>query len=107
MTESEPGSITNLEGNWQLTGSLITISFTKEVVSGQMFCNTYFGTYTTSTTSTCEGEIKLDSLACTQVGCQENSQEYQYLKALQSATSYLVSETTLSIGELEFSRVAE
>jgi heat shock protein HslJ len=91
----------DLVGSWQVTsfftgtavtspvtGSTLTADFTREQISGNSGCNTYTGPYTASGTT-----IKIGPLASTLRACADsavNTQEQQFLAALQLATAYSV-----------------
>ena len=89
-----------LEGSWDVTGynngkqatvspvtgSTLTAIFTPDQVSGSAGCNTYSGGYTIEGTT-----LKIGPLASTMKACADeavNTQEQQFLAALQAATTF-------------------
>ena len=98
-----------LEGSWDVTGynngkqavvspvagSKLTAIFTADQVSGAAGCNTYSGGYTIDGTT-----IKIGPLASTQKACADeavNTQEQQFLAALQASTTYSQSGNILTL----------
>jgi uncharacterized lipoprotein YbaY/heat shock protein HslJ len=92
-----------LEGvNWVLartiSGTEITALFEGGQLSGSAGCNTYFGTYVTSS-SRGQNTISVSELGTTRMMCAEEimEQEQEYLAALQSATNYSIEGAMLEI----------
>jgi heat shock protein HslJ len=98
----------DLVGSWKVTsfftgtavtspinGSTLTADFTREQISGNSGCNTYRGPYTASGTT-----IEIGPLASTLRACADaavNTQEQQFLAALQLATGYSVAGDQLDL----------
>ncbi|NES24669.1 MAG: META domain-containing protein [Symploca sp. SIO3E6] len=89
------------EGNWQLIDSPITLELFDGQDYGRMYCNSYFGSYQfpqdIGISSSC-GEltpIRFTEQASTEVGCEGNQKEYEYLQALNSVQAYEVCDDTL------------
>jgi heat shock protein HslJ len=79
-----------------IEGSMITLEFTdKGLVVGSGGCNAYSGPYTVQ-----DGELRIGKVTSTLMACNEqavSNQEGQYLQALQTASRFDVTESTLSI----------
>jgi heat shock protein HslJ len=98
-----------LRGSWEVTsiytgsavsspvaGSTLTLEFTNDEVSGDGGCNSFSGAYTVRGTDA----ITIGPLASTLKACADpalDTQEQQYLAALQLAETYRVSGDTLTL----------
>jgi len=77
----------SLGGQWQLSGSSITIQFDNNKASGFSGCNRYFA----STTQQGNGKLTFGFIGSTKKMCmnsQANKQESSYLRALRQISSY-------------------
>jgi putative lipoprotein len=97
------GQASALEGtSWVLADTLpdteLKALFENGQVSGSAGCNSYNGTYVTTTVGGVN-KIRIGPLASTMMMCEEAvmEQEQAYLAALQSARSYLVEENVLTL----------
>jgi heat shock protein HslJ len=78
-----------------IPGTSVSLQFANGNLSGFAGCNSYNGTYTT----TASGGITVGPITSSQALCDENimNQEQTYLSSLQSASSYTISGTTLTL----------
>jgi heat shock protein HslJ len=94
----------NLEGtDWILSNTLpgtsITINFANGNLSGFAGCNSYNATYSSTRAAGPSNDISLGPISSTQQLCSEEimGQEQGYLTSLQSASSYAIDGTTLTL----------
>lgn len=105
---------TELEGEWQLEDSPITLDLSDLSTgsdNGNMYCNTYKGSYiTVRNQPQCGGTlpISFSPQESTKVGCEENPLESEYLQSLEYAEQYEVCGDVLTlegpIKDLQFRR---
>jgi heat shock protein HslJ len=94
----------NLVGtDWYLgetiPGTSILLQFANDSLTGFAGCNTYNASYTSTLAAGPTNDISVGPITTTQMACTpENlAQEQAYLTSLQSATSYTISGTTLTL----------
>ena len=75
----------------------VTLAFLEGRVSGRSGCNRYSGPVEVGTTTMKVGPLISTKMACMEAGLMQ--QESAYLNALQSAQSYSIDGTTLSISD--------
>ena len=89
-----------IEGEWELVNTPITIVFNEGSDSGHMYCNSYVGSYETKDKAlNCGGKISIhfgDQFG-TLVGCSENSQENEYITSLKASDQYEVCKNVLTM----------
>jgi heat shock protein HslJ len=96
-----PWNVVNYNNGKQATVSLaldstITLEFGAEgTVTGNATCNTYNGSYKTDGDSVTVGPLATTRMACASE--ELNTQEQQYLAALQNAATYDITNGTLTI----------
>lgn len=86
----------SLAGNAVLSGTMITIEFSDDQVSGSAGCNHYEGSYQAR-----ENSLSVDNVFSTEMGCLEPTgileQETAYLTALRVATTYQITADRLEM----------
>ena len=102
--------------NWILNGTIPGTSITLDVgngtLSGFAGCNTYNASFTTTSAAGNSNQISVGPISSTQLLCSEEimTQEQGYITNLQSASSYTINGTTLTLttagGPLTYSAAA-
>jgi heat shock protein HslJ len=80
-------------------GTAVTLQFGNGAVTGSAGCNTYNGKYTTTMMAGPTNNINIGPVSTTQLICSEDimAQETAFLAQLQTATSYTISGTMLTL----------
>ncbi len=90
--EGGPWEVTGFNNGRQavvspMVGTVLTVAFENGVVSGQSGCNTFRATYSTTGDRITIGPAASTRMMC---GADVMTQEQQFLKALESATTWIV-----------------
>jgi heat shock protein HslJ len=94
--QDTPWTLVTLGGEPPLSGTVPSVEFSTDEISGSAGCNTYFGAYTVD-----GSEITIGDVASTEMWCEEPAgvmdQEQAFLAALRSAAGYRLTGAQLDL----------